>query len=149
MDDITGYYAFLIPDKSSGTVGVVFPDHPGVVTYGNDREHALEMAAEALNASLESEYDRNRPLPAARKKPKAQKGREAVFIELDPEIRTAFLVRSWREKSGLSQAQMARRMGISTQAYQRMERPGRSNLTVATLSRITAALGKQLIVEAR
>ena len=44
--------------------------------------------------------------------------------------------------------QMAKRLGISTQAYQRMERPGRSNLTVATLDRVASAIGKKLLIEA-
>ena len=107
------------------------------------------MASEALNATLESEYDRRLPLPRPRGKPRVKKGQEAVFIPLDPEVRTAFLVRGWREDQGLSQSQMARRLGISTQAYQRIERPGRSNLTVASLDRIARALGKDLLIELR
>jgi antitoxin HicB len=146
MRDIAGYWAVLIPDKKSGTIGVVFPDHPNVITYGSDREDAIEMAAEALNASLEVEFDRHLPLPKPSGKPKTGRGREAVYVPLDPEVRTAFLVRGWREQTGLSQAQIAQKMGISTQAYQRMERPGRSNLTVATLDRIAHAVGKHLVL---
>ena len=104
------------------------------------------MAAEALNATLETEFDRNMPLPVPSKKPRSKKGMQAVFIPLDPEVRTAFLIRSWREEAGLSQSQMAKKLAISTQAYQRMERPGRSNLTVATLDRIASALGKRLVI---
>lgn len=147
MKDVAGYWAILIPDRESSTVGVVFPDHPTVITYGTDREHAVEMGAEALNATLEVEFDRHLPLPRPSGKPKPKKGQEAVFITLDPEVRTAFLVRGWREQTGLSQAQIAKRMGISTQAYQRMERPGRSNLTVATLDRIAKAIGKHLVLQ--
>jgi antitoxin HicB len=146
MKDVAGYWAILVPDKKSGTIGVVFPDHPNIITYGNDREQAIEMGAEALNATLEVEFDRHLPLPRPSGKPKTKTGREAVYISLDPEVRTAFLVRGWREQTGLSQAQIAKRMGISTQAYQRMERPGRSNLTVATLDRITQAMGKHLVL---
>ena len=149
MRDVTGYFAVLVPDRESGTIGVLFPDHPTIVTYGADREHAVEMASEALNAALESEYDRHRPLPRPRGKPKTKPGQEAVFVPLDPEVRTAFLVRGWREDRGLSQPQMAKRLGVSTQAYQRMERPGRSNLTVDTLSRIAGALGKTLVLDLR
>ena len=148
MSDITGYWAILYRDPEDHTVVVEFPDHPTVITYGNDREHAIEMGAEALNAALESDYDRHLPLPESSGKPRVKRGREAVFIALDPEVRTAFLVRGWREETGLSQSQMAKRMGISTQAYQRMERPGRSNLTVATLERIAQAMGKHLILRA-
>ncbi|MCL4233738.1 MAG: type II toxin-antitoxin system HicB family antitoxin [Deltaproteobacteria bacterium] len=148
MNDITGYWALLYEDPEDGTIVVEFPDHPTVITYGNDREDAIEMGREALNAALESDYDRHVPLPTPSNKPRAKKGHESVFIPLEPDVRTAFLVRGWREASGLSQSQMAKRMGISTQAYQRMERPGRSNLTVATLDRIAHAVGKRLVLNA-
>jgi predicted RNase H-like HicB family nuclease/DNA-binding XRE family transcriptional regulator len=149
MKDITGYFARLKTDPESGTIGVSFPDHPNIVTFGYDREHALEMAEEALNAALESEFDRNLPLPKPTKKLKAGKGEEVVFILLAAEVRTAFLIRSWREAAGLSQRQMAKRLAISTQAYQRMERPGRSNLTVSTLTRVASVLNKEFIMDAR
>ncbi len=148
MHDVEGYWAILSVDPEDGTQVVEFPDHPTVLTYGRDREHAIEMGIEALNAALESDYDRHVPLPTPSQKPRVKKGREAVFIPLDADVRTAFLVRGWREASGLSQSQMAKRMGISTPAYQRMERPGRSNLTVATLDRIARAAGKHLILHA-
>ncbi len=148
MNDITGYWAVFYEDPEDGTIVVQFPDHPTVITYGTDREDAIEMGREALNAALESDYDRHVPLPAPCNKPRAKKGQEPVFIPLEPDVRTAFLVRGWREAGGLSQSQMAKRMGISTPAYQRMERPGRSNLTVATLDRIAHAVGKRLVLHA-
>ena len=147
MKDITGYFAVLVPDKASETIGVVFPDHPNVITFGRDREQAVEMASEALNAVLEVEYDRHLPLPKPSPKPKAKSGQEVIFVPLDPEVRTAFLLRTWREESGLTQAQIAKRLGVSTPAYQRMERPGCSNLTIATLERVAAALGKHLVLQ--
>ncbi len=44
------------------------------------------------------------------------------------------------------QQEMATRLGVTYQAYQRMERPGRSNLTVATLDRIARALQRELVI---
>ncbi len=146
--DINGYWAILYEDPEDGTFNIEFPDHPNIVTYGQDREHAVEMAHEALNATLETEFDRNLLLPTPTRRPSKKKGQEVVFVRLSPDIRTAFLLRSWRESAGLNQSEVARRMGISTQAYQRMERPGRSNLTVGTLDRIATAIGKKLFIEA-
>ncbi|MBZ0273298.1 helix-turn-helix domain-containing protein [bacterium] len=148
MNDAVGFWAILMPDKASETVGVRFHDFPNIVTYGFDRDHAVEMAGEALNGCLESDYDRHVPLPESRRKPRVKKGEEAVFVTLDPDVRTAYLVRGWREESGLTQAQMARRMDISTQAYQRIERPGRANLTIATLMRVAEAVEKRLVISA-
>lgn len=50
---------------------------------------------------------------------------------------------------GLTQKEMAKRLGVSYQAYQRMERPGRSNLTVETLEKIAASLHGELIIDLR
>lgn len=143
-----GYYAVIFFEKESKTYGVRFPDHPGIITYGQNFGEAVEMAQEALSAALESEFDRKQPLPISHK-PKTKNSDKTVFISIEPEIRMAYLLRSWREDAGLSQKQLAERLGISFQAYQRMERPGRSNLTVATLQRIAQALNKALILDVR
>lgn len=149
MRDVTGYWAVLYRDPEDGTVNVEFPDHPNIITYGNDREHAIEMASEALNATLETELDRGLSLPEPSGKPRAKRDREVIYVSLLPEVRTAFLLRSWREQAKLTQKEVAKRLSITTQAYQRMERPGRSNLTVASLDRIARALGKELVLELR
>ena len=49
------------------------------------------------------------------------------------------LVRAWREYKGFSQADIAKRMGISRPAYAQMESRG-ANLRAATLHRLAAAL---------
>ena len=143
-----GYYAVVFFEKGSKTYGVRFPEHPGIVTYGYTFEDAVELSKEALSAALESDFDRDQPLPVSRR-PKAKNSDKVIFVSLEPEIRMAYLLRSWREASGLSQKQLALRLGISFQAYQRMERPGRSNLTVATLQRIAHALNKALVLDVR
>lgn len=139
-----GYYAVM--EKDGDTVLVRFPQHPNVNTYGFDWEHAEEMAQEALSLALEVDFERGYKLPPV-KKPRAKKGQKVVFVSLEPDVRTAYMLRAWREEAALSQKQMAKRLGISYQAYQRMERPGRSNLTVSTLERVARALDKQLVIE--
>lgn len=138
-----GYHAVIFFENDSKTYGVRFPDFPGIITYGKTFDEAKEMAAEALSLALESDFDRHQPLPTPRRA-KARPGEKTVFIPMDPEVKTAYLIRKWRESSGLTQKQLAGRLGVSFQAYQRMERPGRSNLTVATLQRIATALNGHL-----
>lgn len=144
----TGYFAVIFEEKQSKTFGVRFPDLPGIVTYGHSFDEAVENAQEALEVALETDFDRDQPLPIC-KKPTPKKGEKVVFITLEPEIWMAYLLRSWREKAGLSQKQLAQKLEISFQAYQRMERPGRSNLTVNTLTRIARALNKELVFDVR
>lgn len=52
------------------------------------------------------------------------------------------LIRAWREYLGLSQAEVARRMGISQPSYAKMEAKETRN-RAATLRKIAAALGVQ------
>ena len=143
-----GYYAILFEDPASGAVGVRFPEHPGVITYGQDDDDAEEMACETLGAALETDFDRGLVLPPSQE-PTTKQGERVVFVPLEPDIRMAYLLRGWREEAGVTQKDMAQRMGISTQAYRRMERPGRSNLTVSTLNRVARALGRRLVLELR
>ena len=49
------------------------------------------------------------------------------------------LIRSWREYKGLSQKQVAEKMGLSQSAFSQMEKPGAS-LRHSTLAKIAAAL---------
>lgn len=140
----SGYYAVLGAD-GEGNVLVRFPQHPEVNTFGRDWEEAEDMASEALNVALESDFDRGVKLPALRK-PRAGKGERVVLVPLDAEVRMAFVLREWREGAGFTQQEMASRLSVSYQAYQRMERPGRSNLTVSTLDRIARALDRELVI---
>ncbi len=50
------------------------------------------------------------------------------------------MIRAWREHLGLSQREVAGRMGVSQPAFARMEAPGVTPRT-ATLKKIAAALG--------
>lgn len=143
-----GYFGVFYKEKDSGTIGVRFPDHPGIVTYGQDYDEAREMAREALSAALESDFERGVKLPSS-KKPKPRRGEKVYFVRLDPDIWMAYLLRNWRERSGITQKELASKLGISYQAYQRMERPGRSNVTVQTLDRIAEALDSELILDVR
>lgn len=140
----SGYYAVLRADDD-GNVLVRFPQHPGVNTFGRDWEEAEDMASEALNVALESDFDRGIKLPALRK-PRVGKDERVVLVPLEAEVRMAFVLRKWREDAGFTQQEMASRLSVSYQAYQRMERPGRSNLTVSTLDRIARALDRDLVI---
>ena len=46
-------YPVNLEQNETGSFGVTFPDVPEAITFGNDREHALEMAAEALEPALD------------------------------------------------------------------------------------------------
>lgn len=143
-----GYFALLSKDKKSGSVVVRFPDHPNIVTYGHDFLHAKEMAGEALSSTLEVAFERGFTLPAM-KTTKPKPGEKVIFVRMTPEVYAAYLLREWRASSGLTQKQLAAKLGIAYQSYQRMERPGRANLTLETLQKIAKALNKELVLDLR
>jgi len=70
---------------------------------------------------------------------------EEVFVPFEvaeAHLDGASLVRAWREHLSLTQAEVARRLGITRAAFAQMEAKG-SHPRPATLKRIAAALGLQ------
>lgn len=140
-----GYFAILEKEPESGHITIDFPEHENICSSGLDWKHAEEMAHEALNVTLEEEFKVGFKLPKA-SKPKAKKGQKVIFVPLRLDLQIAFLLRESREAAGLTQAEMARRLGIKQQSYQRYERPGQSNISLKTLDNIAKALGNSLSV---
>lgn len=118
---------------------VSFPDFPNILTYGSDTSQALAHAEEALNGVLESEFERGFRLPDPRDF-SSKRGYRAIPVQ--PHIEIAYALR--RLRNGHSQSEIARRLGISYQAYQKLENPRKCNPTVKTLERIGSVLGKRL-----
>jgi antitoxin HicB len=130
------YYAKV--KKQDGAFIVSFPDVPNVNTYGDTLEEALSNAAEALNGALESDFERGYTLP----EPKPQKGRDYHVIEVLPHIELPFRLRQLRK--GQTQTEIARKLGLSYQAYQRLENPRRCNPTLKNLERLSQVFGRRV-----
>ena len=117
---------------------VTFPDFPNINTYGDNLDEAIKNAEEALNGSLESDFERGFKLT----KPTKHKGSEYVKIYLYPHIEISYNLRRIRAKE--SQIDIANKLGISYQAYQRLENPRKCNPTVKTLEKIAKVFNKEL-----
>jgi transcriptional regulator with XRE-family HTH domain len=63
-------------------------------------------------------------------------------------IAAAQTIRNARQRSGMTQAELAERLGTSQAAIAQLESPG-SNPTVATLERVLYAAGHELELEAK
>ncbi len=70
--------------------------------------------------------------------------RQKPFGQADERADAALQIRMARAAAGLSQVELARRMGVSQQQVQRLEDPDKSNPTVATLRSIARALGRRV-----
>ena len=122
---------------------VEFPDLPGCLTEGDTLEEAKQNAKEALTGYLSSVFERNLKIPD----PSVLKGKNIYGIEPGPEVTVPILLRKLRETKKLTQGDIARMLGISYQAYQRLEKPGKSNPTLKTLERLAKVFNKDLRLE--
>ena len=122
---------------------VEFPDLPGCLTEGDTLEEAKQNAKEALTGYLSSVFERNLKIPD----PSVLKGKNIYGIEPEPEVTVPILLRKLRETKKLTQGDIAKVLGISYQAYQRLEKPGKSNPTLKTLERLAKVFNKDLRLE--
>ena len=129
--------------KESEAYLVSFPEFPNVHTYGDTLADALAHASEALNGAIESDFERGFDLPKA----KIHRGKAYHDIVILPHIEIACRLRTLR--NGRPQTEIARKLNVSYQAYQKLENPRRCNPTVKTLEKISAAFGKQLKIDFR
>jgi len=67
--------------------------------------------------------------------------RSQPFVGIDGSIHPAMQIRRIRRSTGLSQADLAERLGVSQQQVQQLEDPSRSNPTWRTMGKIARALG--------
>jgi len=67
--------------------------------------------------------------------------RSRPFAGIDGSVHPATQIRRIRKSSGLSQSDLAERLGVSQQQVQQLENPDRSNPTWRTMRKIARALG--------
>jgi antitoxin HicB len=124
-------------EKDGDMFIVQFPDMPNIQTFGNTHEEALAMAQEALEGCLESDISRGLPIP-----PPAYK--EGYPVPVASHIILSLRLRELRGEQ--SQTDIARKLGLSYQSYQRLENPRKANPTIKTLEKIACVYGREIIV---
>ena len=137
------YPAKITYNKRDKSYLVEFPDLEGCLSEGSTMDEALNNAKEALTGYLSSLFERGIKIPVASKK----KGQNIYKIEPETEVATPIMLRRIRDELKLNQTEAANKLGISYQAYQRLENPSKCNPTLKTLERVARAFQKQLHVE--
>lgn len=132
------YHAKLRRDGRWWTAA--FIDAPGCVTQGATRDEALAAAGEALAGWLEAHLIDGRSPP----RPRKRTGTAAINVE--PQLAMAVALRWMRLDAGLTQSQLATRVGVSQQQIAKLERPG-ANPSIGTLRKVADALGARLEME--
>jgi len=135
------YPALFEYDEEEKVYNVRFPDLPGCFTFGETIGEAKVMAKEALTGFLQSVDARKLKLPD----PSKLKGDEVVYIEPETPVAFAIWLRKQREALGLSQSDVAKKLGIKYQTYQRIESPSKTNPTLKTIMRVEKVFNQKLV----
>lgn len=123
-----------------GGIVVSFPDVPEAITQGRDVEDARDMAEEALGLALLTYLQREKPLP----RPRA-KGRSLVEVVVAPDVAAKLAVLEAFRDSGVSKADLARRIGKDEKEIRRILDP-KHPTKLPALTAALRALGKRLVV---
>ena len=134
------YSAKIIKDENCYLVS--FVDFPNVMTFGDTIEEALSNASEALNGALESDFERGYELPT----PTEKDGDDYYKVSILAHIEISYELRQMRVQKTQTQIEIASMLGVSYQAYQKLENPRKCNPTIKTLEKISSVLGKKLEV---
>ncbi|HOF32678.1 MAG TPA: type II toxin-antitoxin system HicB family antitoxin [Spirochaetota bacterium] len=135
------YFAKIEFNKEDGVFEVSFPDLPTIHTFGDTKDEALEMAQDALSGYLEVAYKIESKIPKAAE----HKGKNLYLIRPSANIALAVILRWEREKRGYSQKEVAEKLGVAYQVYQKIETPKLSNPTLKTLEKLGKIFDLDLI----
>ncbi|MBP9673584.1 MAG: type II toxin-antitoxin system HicB family antitoxin [Bacteriovoracaceae bacterium] len=129
------YFAKITKQKNHSYV-VEFPQLIGCLTEGKNIIQAQKNAHEALNGWLISNCDRKLNIP----EPKILKSPHHYPIDVEPSIAFAIMLRKIRQKKGITQTDLAKKLKISQQAYAKLETPLITNPSLKTIDKISEAL---------
>jgi len=113
------------------------------VTQGKTMEELLLNAQDILSLVIEEDLKRNKEIPA----PSKIYGENILYIQPYPEIGISIFLRHLRKESHLTQKQIAEKVNIPYQSYQKIERGLRANITLKTLFKLAKAFDKKLIID--
>ena len=133
------YFAHIKKQKTEEYL-VSFPELEGCFTEGETLETAKKNASEALNGWPASNCDRKLNIPD----PKPRKGRNYYPINVELQVGLPIILRKKRKMKHFSQGQVAKKLGITQQAYAKLEIPAKTNPSLSTLEKLLKALDIEL-----
>ena len=137
---IYAYPCELVADDR-GALVATFPDVPEAITGADSRAEALCLAADALAAALAGYVHDGRGIPEPSEPADCQE-----LVTVDAMTAAKLALYSAMRAKGISEAELARRIGASASAVRELADPDRSS-SVGQLSTALDAAGCRLAVE--
>ena len=122
---------------------IEFPGAPGCQTFAEREADVYATAKEAIEGWLEAHLVEGLDLPRARRRAAANE--RSVSITISPKLALALQLRSMRRESGWSQAQLAKRVGVSQQQIAKLEDPD-ANPTLETIMKVAEAFDMNVLL---
>jgi antitoxin HicB len=115
--------------------------YDGIMTYGETLDNAKAMAAEAVAGLLEThlEYGDAFTIPESSAAP------DCYDIEIPSGLAFAIWLRNARASRNMTLADVADKMGVKYQVYQKLENPSTANPTLKTLKKLERIFDTELI----
>src|SRR5471032_2145103 len=135
------YLARITKERKHSLVD--FPDCLGCQTFAKRGEDVEAIARDALEGWLGTHLEAGEAPPQPSAKVRTLAGATVLPVRIDPALAVRLQIRWARQKAGLSQRALAEKVGVSRQQISLLEAQG-GNLTVGTLQRIAAALGRDI-----
>ena len=115
--------------------------YEGYLTYGSTLDEAKAMAVEAVSGVLESYLEHGDKFTI----PKGGTSGNWYGIEIEPGLAFALWLRNTRISHNMTLAEVAEKMGVKYQVYQKLESPRTANPTLKTLKKLEAIFGQELV----
>ena len=115
--------------------------YEGYLTYGKTLDEAKAMAVEAVSGLLESYLEHGDKFTI----PKKGKTGDWQDIEIEPGLAFALWLRNARISHNMTLAEVAEKMGVKYQVYQKLENPRTANPTLKTLKKLEIIFGEELV----
>jgi predicted RNase H-like HicB family nuclease/DNA-binding XRE family transcriptional regulator len=120
-----------------------FPDLPGCQSFAESMEDLAREARDALTVRLRTDLaDGEAPAPPSTRL-RLPKGAKLLTVAVPAKLAVPLAIRRARQGADLSQAELARKLGVSQQQAAKLEQPD-ANPTIDTLAKVAEALGSEL-----
>lgn len=141
------YWARITQERKNRRFLIEFPAAPGCQTFADTADEVYTVALEAIEGWLEAHLVTGEAPPQVPSgRPEASGMMIPIYIPTKLSVRLA--VRCTRQALGLSQAALAKRVGVTKQQISLIESPD-ANLTVTTLEKIAAGLELEIDITLR